>query len=174
MDVLNGNIFWRKAIKKELAKVRIDFELLDTEIDIKVGSKKIRYRFIFDVKMDLERNAIFVAWEHLNKNFPKHTSYSSVVSQESVRTYFTLAALNDKEILSGDVSNAYLNAKPLETCHVAVRDSYLFESSAIGRTAQIVRALYGMKSTGNAWRLHLSNILEYQLGFKQCYADNDV
>ena len=55
MDVLNGNNFWRKATEKELAKVRIVFKLIDTEADIKVGSKKIGYHFIFDVKMDLER-----------------------------------------------------------------------------------------------------------------------
>ena len=111
--VLNGNIFWRKAIEKELAKVQIAFKLLNTETNIKVGSKKIGYHFIFDVKMDLERKARLVAGEHLNKNVPKHTSYSSVVSRESVRICFTLAVLKDQEILSGDVSNAYLNAKPL-------------------------------------------------------------
>ena len=55
-----------------------------------------------------------------------------------------------------------------------MRDSYLFGPSVVGRIAQIVRALYGMKSSGNAWRLHLSNILEYQLGCKQCYAYNNV
>ena len=124
--------------------------------------------------MDLKRKARLVDGRHLNKHVPKHTSYSSVVSRESVRIYFTLAALNNQDILSNNVSNAYLNAKSLETCHVDVKDSYLFRLSVVGRTAQIVRALYGMKSSGNTYRLHLSNILEYQLGFKQCYVDNDV
>ena len=124
------------------------------------------YHFIFDVKIDLKHKTRLVARGHLNKNIPKHTSYSSVVSRESVRICFTLAALNNQDILSGDVSNAYLNAKHLETCHVEVKDSYLLGPSVVGRTAQIVRALYGMKSSGNAWRLYLSNILECQLGFK--------
>ena len=110
MNILNGNNFWRKAIEKELAKVRIAFKLLDTETDIKVGYKKIGYYFIFDVKMDLERKARLVAGQYLNKHVSKHTSYASVVSRESVRICFTLAALNGQEILSGDVSNAYLNA----------------------------------------------------------------
>ena len=124
------------------------------------------YHFIFDVKIDLKHKTRLVARGHLNKNIPKHTSYSSVVSRESVRICFTLVALNNQDMLSGDVSNAYLNAKPLETCHVEVKDSYLFGPSEVGRTDQIVRALYGMKSSGNAWRLYLSNILECQLGFK--------
>ena len=135
MDVLNGNNFWRKAIEKELAKVRIAFKLLDTEADMKIGSKKIGYHFIFDVKMDLEYKTRLVPERNLNKNVPKHTSYSSVVSRESVRICFTLAALNNQDILSSDVSNTYLNAKHLETYHVEVNNSYLFEPSAVGRRA---------------------------------------
>ena len=136
--------------------------------------QKIGYHFIFDVKSDLERKARLVAGRDLNKNVPKHTSYTSVVSRESVRICFTLAALNYQDILSDDVSNTYLNAKRLETCNIEVKNSYLFGPSAIGRTAQIVRALYGIKSSGNAWKIHLSNILECQLVFKQCYVNNDV
>ena len=132
------------------------------------------YHFIFDVKIDLKHKTRLVARGHLNKNIPKHTSYSSVVSRESVRICFTLAALNNQDILSGDVSNTYLNANNLETYHVEVNNSYLFEPSAVGRRAQIVRVIHGMKSSGNSWRLHLSNIAECQLGLKQCYADNDV
>ena len=87
---------------------------------------------------------------------------------------FTLAALNDQDVLSDDVSNAYLNAKPLERWHLEVKVGYLLEPRTVGGTTQIVRKLYGMTSSGNAWRLHLSNILECQLEFKQYFADNDV
>ena len=37
-------------------------------------------------------------------------TYSSVVSRESVRLAFLIAALNDLEISACDVGNAYLNA----------------------------------------------------------------
>ena len=36
-------------------------------------------------------------------------TYASVVSRESVRIAFLLAALNNLEILGGDIGNAYLN-----------------------------------------------------------------
>ena len=124
--------------------------------------------------MDLTRKARLVAGGHLNKNVPRHTTYSSVVSRESIRICFTLAALNDLDVLSADIGNAYLNAKPLEKCHVTITDDMLFGPAAKGRTATICRALYGMKSSGNAWRLHLANVLDKVLNFKQCYADNDV
>ena len=41
---------------------------------------------------------------------PSSMTYASVVSRESVRISFLLAALNNCEILAGDIGNAYLNA----------------------------------------------------------------
>ena len=124
--------------------------------------------------MDLTCKACFVAGGHLNLYKPKHTSYSSVGSRESVQICFLLAALNAQRVLSGDIGNIYLNAKPLEKCYVVVRDEYLLGPSAIGNNTMIVRALNGMKSTGNGWRLHLANILQQELNFRQCYAENEV
>jgi hypothetical protein len=47
-----------------------------------------------------------------------------------------------------------------------------FRSNA-GRPAIIVRALYGLKSSGARWRDHLASILR-QEGFKSSLADADV
>ena len=174
LDKTNGNDLWRNAIDKELNKVRVAFQLLNDNDEVPVGSKKINYHLIFEVKMDLTRKARLVAGGHLNKNVPRHTTYSSVVSRESVRICFMLAALNNLDVLSGDIGNAYLNAKPLEKCHVTITDDILFGPSARGKTAVISRALYGMKSSGNAWRLHFANILDKVMNFTQCFADNDV
>lgn len=174
LDKVNKNDLWRNAIDKELNKVRVAFQLLNEDDQVPVGSKKINYHLIFEVKMDLTRKARLVAGGHLNKNVPRHTTYSSVVSRESVRICFMLAALNNLDVLSGDISNAYLNAKPLEKCHVTITDDILFGPSARGKTAIISRALYGMKSSGNAWRLHFANILDKVMGFTQCFADNDI
>jgi len=174
LDRINENDLWEKAIRKELDKVRVAFELLPEEGIIPIGTKKINYHFVFDVKMDLTRKARLVAGGHLNRNVPKHTTYSSVVSRESVRLCFMIAALHDLDILAGDVGNAYLNALPRERCYVIIEDEWLFGPSAIGRIALIVRALYGMKSSGAAWRDTISSVLHFKMGFTQCLADNEV
>ena len=70
-----------------------------------------------------------------------------------------LATLNNLDIVIGDISNAYLNTKPCEKCYVKVTDPLLFGPLAVGRYAQIVCALYGMKSSGAAWRDMLAQIL---------------
>ena len=72
--------------------------------------------------MDLTSKARIVAGGHLNKEVSKHITYSSVVTKESVRICFILSALNELDVLSGDIGNAYLNAKPREKCHVIVTD----------------------------------------------------
>ena len=43
-----------------------------------------------------------------------------------------------------------------------------------GRVILIVRALYGQKSSGAAWRAKLAETLETQMKFKPCLADPDV
>jgi len=43
-------------------------------------------------------------------NPPSAITYSSVVSRDSVRIAFLLAALNEIDLLATDIGNAYLNA----------------------------------------------------------------
>ena len=174
LDRENGNDLWQRATDKEISKVRVAFTLLTGDEKPDIGSKEINYHIIWDCKMDLTRKARLVAGGHLNRHVPKHTTYSSVVSRESVRICFLLAALNDLDVLSGDIGNAYLNAKPREKCHVKIEHDFMFGPEAIGSYAAITRALYGMKSSGAAWRDAISALMRNSLGFNQCYADNDV
>ena len=173
-DRINHNDLWEKALIKEISKVRVAFELLEDHSQPLPGSKHINYHVIFDVKHDLTRKARLVAGGHLNKTVPSYVTYSSVVTKESVRLCFLLAALNDLDVVIGDISNAYLNAKPREKCFVTITDSYLFGPSAIGKKAQIVRALYGMKSSGAAWRELFASVLHNHLKFDNSMADHDV
>ena len=87
---------------------RVAFEILNLDDSPPVGSKKITCHLIFDVKMDLTRKARYVAGGHLTDP-PASLTYASVVSRESVRIAFLIAALNDLDILAGDIQNAYLN-----------------------------------------------------------------
>ena len=68
----------------------------------------------------------------------------------------------------------FLNAKPREKCHIIIEDDLIFGPLAIGKKAQIVRALYGMKSSGAAWHDMISSFLKYDMKFNMCLADNDT
>ena len=45
---------------------------------------------------------------------PADMTYALALSQESVWITFLIAALNDFDVFSGNVQNAYLNAPPRE------------------------------------------------------------
>ncbi len=59
--------------------------------------------------MDFTRKAHFVAGGH-KTDPPSSLTYSSVVSRDSVRIAFLIAALNKLDIISADIGNAYINA----------------------------------------------------------------
>ena len=62
---------------------------------------------IFDVKMSgLVRKAHLVASGHTTDT-PSLITYSSVVSRESVRIVFLVAALNDLDIMLADIGNTH-------------------------------------------------------------------
>lgn len=75
--------------------------------------------------------------------------YSSVVSRDSVRIAFFIPALDDLNILAADVTNAYLNAPVKERIRfIGGREC----GEDQGKVCVLVRALYGLKSSSNAWR----------------------
>ena len=69
-----------------------------------------------------------------------------MVSRDSIRIAFLLAALNEVEILAGDIGNAYLNDLYKERTNVTISDDLLFGPENNGKTAVIVQALNGLKS----------------------------
>ena len=112
-DTENGNHLWRNAIDKEMSNVKVAFKILDEGAPPPPGYKAIKCFIIFDVKMNLTRKPRFVAGGHLIDP-PTSMTYASVVIRESVCIAFLIAALNDLQILSGDIGNAYLNALTTE------------------------------------------------------------
>jgi len=125
---------------------------------------------IFDVKMDYTRKAHYVAEGHMTDP-PASIIYSSAVSRDSVRIAFLLAVLNNVDLLPTDIGNTYLNAFPREKVYTMAGPE--FGPELEGKSVLIVRALYGLKSSGAAWRSHLANTFQ-SLGYISCVADPDV
>jgi hypothetical protein len=74
-----------------------------------VGYQKIDCHMVFDIKMTLERKAWYVTSGHQTEP-SKDITFASVISCDSICIAFLVAALNDLEILSANISGAYLNA----------------------------------------------------------------
>ena len=171
IDKENGNTFWRDAIHKEMKNNAKAFKILEENAATPVGHTFIKCHMVFDIKQgSLQRKARLVAGGHMT-DAPPTITYASVVSRESVRIAFLIAALNDLDIEAADIGNAYLNAPPKEKVYIKCGAEFgEFE----GRLAIIVRALYGLKSSASSWRSFLARVLDEDLNFTMCRADNDV
>ena len=178
IDKENGNTLCYTAIQKEMKNVRVAFEawekgsLYDARRSQKlVGYQEIRCHMIFDIKMvgRFTCKTRYVASSHTTDP-PSAITYYNGVYIDSVRIVFTLAALNDVEIRAAGIGNAYLNAKCRENIWTVAGTEF---GSEKGKAMLVFRALYGLKSSGAAWRQMLSQT-QRDLGYASSKADPDV
>ena len=170
LDKTNGNDLWWEAIKKEMKAVRIAFKILEGDEKPPPASQFMKCHMIFDIKMeDFRRKARLVAGGHTTETLKTFT-YASVVSQEMVQIALMVAALNDLEVKTSDVQNAYLMAPCAEVIHTMLGAEFGEDE---GKTAIIGRALYGLASAGASFRNHLADCMRH-LGYTSCLADPDL
>jgi hypothetical protein len=164
-DRENGNTLWQDAVTLEMTNSKVAFHLLKREERAPVGYKEITCHLIFDIKLDLNRKARYVA------GVPPSMTYSTVVSRDTVRIGFLIAALNNLEVLAGDIQNAFLSAPTKEKIFFYAGDEW---KSDQGKVVVVVRALYGLKSSALQFRNHLAETLDNRLGYKSSLADPDL
>ena len=83
-------------------------------------------------------------------------TYSSVVGQETVCIALTISALNNLQVKAGDVMNAYATAPSSEKIWTVLGKEF---GSGQGKKAIIVRALYGIKSSGADFHAYLADCM---------------
>jgi len=87
-----------------------------------------------------------------------------------LRIALLMAALNNMSVLGANISNAYLTAPITEKVWTILGAEW---GTDAGKSAIIVRALYGLKTSGAAYRNHFASYLR-SLGFASCLANPDV
>jgi len=172
IDKEEGNTYWTDAIHEEMEKIKRDaVKVHDGSPTSLVGYQQITGHIIFDIKLgeNFRRKARYVADGHKTET-PSSVTYSSVVSRESVRICLTIAALHGLGILTVDIENAYLTAPYREKCWLLAGPEF---GSDMGKVMIVKRALYGLKSSGAAFRSFLATRLD-EIGFVPSEADPDV
>jgi hypothetical protein len=81
-----------------------------------------------------------------------------------------LAALNDLKVKVWDVLNAYITAPITKKVWAVIGPEF---GIAAGKSAIIVRALYGLKSAGAAFRTYIA-LFMHQMGYMTCKTDPDL
>jgi hypothetical protein len=87
-----------------------------------------------------------------------------------VHIALTLAALNDLEVKTADIENAYLTAPVTEKIWCTLGPEF---GADAGKRAIIIWSLYCPKSSGTSFRNHLANCMQH-LGWVSCIADQDL
>ena len=161
---------WRDALALEMFNVGVAFEILEEGQSATIGWKKASGHLIWDVKMDFTRKARWVQDGHKTPDQIRST-FSGVVSCESVQIASTYAALNGLQVFMADICNAYPQAPSSQNDYVVCGPEFGIKN--IGKVALIHWALYGGKSVGQDFRNHLRSCMHH-LDFRPCLADPDV
>jgi hypothetical protein len=176
IDTENGNTFWTDAIKKEMSTVMIAFEILPKGSKPPPGFAKLTGHLVFDCHAGSLLGKARCVGDGHKLDEPDVCTYASVVSRESVRLAFMLAALNGLDVLAADAEEAYLNAPSREKLYMKLGIEF---GEFKGRIAIVRRALYGTKSAAVSWRATISKvvwcstpfsaaILEYCMTLREC------
>ena len=171
LDARNGNTLWQDATALELAQI----DEYDTFVDKGVGvtmSKdwtRIGVHLVYAVKHDGRHKARLVAGGHLTET-PVDSVYSSVVSLRGIRMLTFLGELNELEVWSTDIGNAYLETYTQEKVYIIAGPEF---GDREGHTLVISKALYGLKSSGLRWSERLADVLR-SMGFVPSKAEKDI
>ena len=133
---------WMDALAKEMYNVGAAFEVLDEKEQAPNRWKKVTGYLVWDVKMDFMRKTRWVLDGHKTPD-PVGSTFTRVVSKESVQITFTYAALNGLDILAADIRNAYLQAPSSQKDYIVCGPEFGIEN--VGCVALIHRELYGGK-----------------------------
>jgi hypothetical protein len=171
IDERNGNTKWQDAEQLEIAQLfEYDtFKDLGKGTPIPKGYQKIPCHMVYAVKHDGRHKARMVAGGHRTET-PIDSTYSSVVSLPGLRLVTFLAELNQMELWGTDIGNAYLESYTEEkVCFIAGGEF----GDLAGHTFMILKAQYGLKSSGKRWHDRLFDVL-FSMGFRPSKAEEDI
>ena len=153
-----------------MQNVCIAFKTLDDNDKIPPGNQWMQCHMIFTVKTDgFICTARLVAGGHMTDT-PAVMTYASVVSRETVRIALSVTALNDLEVKTSDIQNAYLTAPCEEKIWTTLGPAFGPDK---GKQALIVHALYGLSSARASFGRHLADCM-HALGYSSCKEDADL
>lgn len=171
IDEKNGDHRWAESEAKELSQLMEydSFESLGVGAPIPEGYKKIPCHFVYDIKHDGRFKSRFVAGGHKTGS-PTESVYSGVVSLQGVRLVTFLAELNDMELWGTDVGNAYLESYTKEKVAFIAGPEF---GEYAGHTMVVIKAQYGLKSSGKCWHDKLYDVLR-SMDFFPSKAEPDI
>ena len=170
LNTIASNHKWRDANlleHKKLAQYKLFKDKGKFSHDkVPRGFQLISVHTIYNVKHDARHRARVVANNGHLTDIPLESVYSGIVSLRGLRTCIFLAELNDMEPWATDISSAYLEAYTTKNVYIRAGPEF---NELEGHLLIIIKALYGLRLSGNAFNQLLVECLQ-GLGFVQSLA----
>ena len=159
LNIENKNNLWANAITKELTALNEAGIFQYCPPHHKIDTNIYQFtplRMIFDVKSeDLRRKARMVAGGHV-VDATMYESYASVVHTRSIRLLMTVAVNHNIPFLTGDIGNAFVQAKTKEKIYSIAGKEF---GQKQGCVLILQKALYGLAPSARAWNLELGDTI---------------
>ena len=117
---------------------------------------------MFDLYLGMTKEAQYMAGGHVT-NVPTHMTYTSVISCDTVRIGFLVAAFNGLDILAVDIKNSFLEAPTQEKIFFYDGNEWKYDKD---RVVVVICALCVLKYSALQFRKNLAENLVNKLGFK--------
>jgi Reverse transcriptase (RNA-dependent DNA polymerase) len=148
-------------------------------VPLPAGKRAIGSRWVFKIKKksdgSIERyKGRLVAKGFLQKEGIDYTeTFAPTVRLSAVRTVLALAALEDMELESVDVSSAFLNGELDESVYMKLPEGFGVEGDdgTVVWVLKLLKSLYGLKQAGRCWSKKLHEVLT-NLGFTRTESEH--
>jgi hypothetical protein len=166
---------WLKAALDEIQAL-IDngtFEL----VPLPPGRKAVGSRWVFRIKhnadgsVDRYKGRLVAQGFSQRPGFDYNETFAPTPTWAALRAVIAIAALEDLELESVDISSAFLNGKLEE--EVYMRQPEGFERNGSGWVWRLLKSLYGLKQSPRVWHQKLNSVLE-SMGFTRILCEHSI
>ena len=158
LDKNKVKTLWADTISKYISSIQVYFDIIGNGDTPPPGHQFIKFHMIFDAKMaDLQRKTRMVARGRMT-DVPLTIMYDGVVSPETLRVPLTVEALNDMNVKTDDIMNAYIKSPYRETLYTILGTEFVPDE---GKMEIVFWDLYGLNIAGASFWNHLSDYMKF-------------
>jgi hypothetical protein len=147
-------------------------------VKLPAGQKAVGSKWVFKIKCNADGSIKHYKARLVAQGFSQRPgvdfteTFAPTTKWAALRSIFALAAFEDLELESVDISNAYLNGE-LKDVEVYMKQLEGFEVKDSSWAAKLQKGLYGMKQGGRCWYKKLNQVLQSE-GFRRLRSDVSI